>query len=90
MGTDKKPWAITQLFLLAAILILIIWSYWAVLVNLVSFILSSEDYSYGLLIPFVVAYIIYLKWPEIQKQYWRPGQEKLPAKQNLPGKKQSA
>ena len=72
MGTDKKPWAITQLFLLAAILILITWSYWAVLVNLVSFILSSEDYSYGLLIPFVVAYIIYLKWPEIQKQYWRP------------------
>jgi exosortase D (VPLPA-CTERM-specific) len=44
----------------------ILWIYWPVLYILFSDLVSSEDYSYGLLLPFVSGYIVYLKWPQIR------------------------
>lgn len=51
-----------------AILIL----YWPVLVNLFSFLATDEDFSYGLLLPLVSGYIVYLKLPQLRLQPWRP------------------
>ena len=72
MESPKKSLPITQLVFAAALLILIIWSYWPVLVILIKYIYKDDDYSFGLLIPFVVAYIVYLKWPEIRGRTWQP------------------
>jgi len=72
MESPKKSLPITQLVFAAALLILIIWSYWPVMVTLIKYLYRDDDYSFGLLIPFVVAYIVYLKWPEIQRGAWQP------------------
>ena len=50
----------------------LVWVYRPVLTNLFSRLLSSEDYSYGLLLPVVSAYVVYLKWPQIRRLPWRP------------------
>jgi exosortase D (VPLPA-CTERM-specific) len=72
MESPKKSLPITQLGLAAALLILIIWSYWPVMVNLIKYIYRNDDFSFALLIPFVAGYIVYLKWPEIQRGAWQP------------------
>ena len=46
--------------------------YWPILVDLVSQLAADEDFSYGLLLPFVSAYLIYLKWPELRREPWQP------------------
>jgi exosortase D (VPLPA-CTERM-specific) len=46
--------------------------YWPVLTSLVKQLASDEDFSYGLLLPFVSAYLVYLKWPEIRRGPWQP------------------
>lgn len=46
--------------------------YWPVLVNLFSFLATDEDFSYGLLLPLVGGYIVYLKLPQLRRQPWRP------------------
>lgn len=50
----------------------IFWFYWPILVSLTKALLANEDYSFGLLLPFVSAYIIYLKWPQIRRGPWQP------------------
>jgi len=62
------PVIVLQLCLVLAL----IWAYWPVLTNLFSRLLTSEDYSYGLLLPVVSAYVVYLKWPQIRRLPWRP------------------
>ena len=42
--------------------------YWPVLFNLVSQLATDEDFSYGLLLPLVSAYLVYLKWPELRRE----------------------
>lgn len=49
-----------------------LWFYWPILVSLTKALLASEDYSFGLLLPFVSAYIVYLKWPQIRRGPWQP------------------
>ena len=49
-----------------------LWFYWPILVSLTKALLASEDYSFGLLLPLVSAYIIYLKWPQIRRGPWQP------------------
>jgi exosortase D (VPLPA-CTERM-specific) len=62
-----------SLSILAAVLVLgIFLIYLPVLLNLVSRLAGDEDYSYGLLLPLVSAYIVYLKWPQIRSYHWRP------------------
>ena len=56
----------------ALIVLLLIWFYWPVLTSLANSLTVSEDYSFGLLLPFVSAYIVYLKWPKLRSQAWQP------------------
>jgi exosortase D (VPLPA-CTERM-specific) len=58
--------------LVACLVIALVWAYGQVLFNLSKSLLNSEDYSYGLLLPLVSGYIIYLKWPEIRRIAWQP------------------
>lgn len=46
--------------------------YWPVLTRLLIYLSNNDDYSYGLIIPFVSAYIIYQKWPQIQQTPKQP------------------
>jgi hypothetical protein len=55
-------------FLLAGAML---WFYWPILVSLTKVLLTSEDYSFGLLLPLVSVYIIYLKWPQIRRGPWQ-------------------
>ena len=54
------------------LVILMIWSYWPVLIRLLSYLSTSDDYSYGLIIPLISAYIVYLKWPQVKQRNWQP------------------
>ena len=51
--------------------IAVLWLYWPVLSRLILNIAESEDYSYGLLLPLVSAYVVYLKWPLLRRQAWQ-------------------
>lgn len=50
----------------------LIFFYWPVLCILGDRIANDENYSFGLLLPFVIVYIIYCKWPQIQQTVFRP------------------
>lgn len=50
----------------------VLYLYWPVLAKLISNLAHSEDDSFGLLLPLVSGYIIYLKWPEIRRRPWQP------------------
>jgi exosortase D (VPLPA-CTERM-specific) len=70
---DKAKYQFSlQAMLEAAIVVALIWFYWPVLAKLVNYLASSEDYSYGLLIPVVSVYIVYTKLPEIRRESWQP------------------
>ena len=56
----------------SALLIVILYMYWHDLANLIVGILDNEDFSYCILLPLVSGYIVYLKWPQIRQQPWRP------------------
>ena len=68
----NKSVPLFQIGLAASIVIILIWFYWPDLVNLAKQLTNSEDYSFGLLLPLVSGYIVYLKWPQIRSQPWRP------------------
>jgi exosortase D (VPLPA-CTERM-specific) len=57
---------------MAAVTIAVLWFYWPILTNWVKQLANSDDYSYGLLLPCVSAYIVYLKLPDIRKSLWQP------------------
>lgn len=50
----------------------ILWFYWPNLVKLANALTTNEDYSFGLLLPLVSGYIVYLKWPQIRQHVWQP------------------
>jgi ABC-type xylose transport system permease subunit len=54
------------------LVVLMIWSYWPVIKRLLIYLSASDDYSYGLIIPLISAYIFYLKWPQVKKRNWQP------------------
>ncbi len=56
----------------ASLLIALVWAYWPLLTGLAGQLLRDEDYSFGLLLPLVSGYIVYLKWPQIRQISWRP------------------
>jgi exosortase D (VPLPA-CTERM-specific) len=56
---------------MAALATAVLWFYWPILTKLVTHLCHSEDFSYGLLLPFVIGYIVYLKLPDIRKSLWR-------------------
>jgi exosortase D (VPLPA-CTERM-specific) len=49
----------------------LLYLYWPVLSRLILSLADSEDYSYGLLLPLVSGYIVYLKLPRLRAG-WRP------------------
>jgi exosortase D (VPLPA-CTERM-specific) len=56
----------------AALALGILGLYWGVLVDLAVKLAQDEDYSFGLLLPFVSIYIVYTKWPQVRSLPWRP------------------
>lgn len=58
--------------ILISLALIITWFYWPVIIVTFKRISHSEDYSYGLLLPFVSGYIIYLKWPVLRNHNWQP------------------
>jgi len=58
--------------------VLLLWFYWATLANLFYQLYTDENYSFGLLLPLVSGYIIYLKWPQLRKASWEPSWFGLP------------
>lgn len=54
-----------------ALLTVLIWFYWPVLVRLGKD-LGNEDNSYALLLPLVSVYVAYLKWPKLSGEQLRP------------------
>lgn len=73
MTVKETPLILYKPFILPIILIIgVLWLYLPILTNLFSDLTTNEDYSFGLLLPFVSGYIIYLKWPQIRNVVWRP------------------
>ena len=71
MVKSKYHFAIQWLFLIILVL-MVVWFYWPVLKFTSGWLIGNEDYSYGLLIPFVSGFIIYLKWSQLQQPNWHP------------------
>jgi exosortase D (VPLPA-CTERM-specific) len=69
---QSKLIARLPLILLAVIALLLLWFYWPVLVSLGNSLLASEDYSFGLLLPLVSGYLVYLKWAKLRQRTWQP------------------
>ncbi len=72
MRSDSRSRPLVYFILMALIVLGISLIYAPILLNLVRRLASDEDYSYGLLLPLVSAYIIYLKWPRIRHYQWEP------------------
>ncbi|MGO8763476.1 MAG: exosortase C-terminal domain/associated protein EpsI [Desulfobaccales bacterium] len=72
MEAKTKSFSLIPLISAVVLLSVLVWSYWPILVTLIKYLYRDDDYSFGLLIPFVVAYIVHLKWPEIQQKAWQP------------------
>jgi exosortase D (VPLPA-CTERM-specific) len=60
-----------QLIIGAITFFALIWFYWPVLFSLANSLTTNEDYSFGLLLPFVSGYIVYLKWPKLRQRTWQ-------------------
>jgi len=74
MPNDMRNRVITHLPLIAGLLlsVALLWLYWPILSKLFLSLAESEDFSYGLLLPLVSGYIVYLKWPQLRRQSWQP------------------
>jgi exosortase D (VPLPA-CTERM-specific) len=55
----------------ATLLFILLWFYWSLFYILWNQIYGNEDFSYGLLLPLVSLYIVYLKWPTIRQCSWQ-------------------
>ncbi len=70
---NEKSFILSAPFIFSIILIIgFLWIYFPILTNLFSELATNEDYSFGLLLPFVSGYIVYLKWPQLLAGPWRP------------------
>ena len=72
MDANTKPLSLFQLILVATLSLGIFWIYGPLLVGLLVWVARDEDFSYGLLLPLVSVYMIYLKIPELRRRPWRP------------------
>jgi exosortase D (VPLPA-CTERM-specific) len=73
MELSKNRASFTFQIVLGSILVLsILWFYRSTLLILANALTTSEDYSFGLLLPLVSCYIVYLKWPKISQSAWQP------------------
>lgn len=72
MRLTNKSLPVFPLVVGTILAVVILWFYCPTLSLLTKQLTESEDYSFGLLIPFVVGYIVYLKWPQIRRLPWQP------------------
>jgi exosortase D (VPLPA-CTERM-specific) len=72
MTTKTRSPHLLPIILGTIITIGILWLYYYPLSLVAEQVAESEDYSFGLLLPLVAAYITYLKWPEIRRTPRRP------------------
>ena len=57
---------------MAVLALAVLWFYWPLLAKLFWDLAENEDYAFGLLMPLVSGYIVYLKLPQIRSYLWRP------------------
>ncbi|AEB08133.1 VPLPA-CTERM-specific exosortase XrtD [Desulfobacca acetoxidans] len=69
---NNKSSAVYPLSSLAILGAITIWFYWPILSRMFLYLFHNDDYSYGLLLPLVSAYLVYQKWPRIRGTSWRP------------------
>jgi len=67
-----KHHSFINLILALSLFALLVWLYKGVLFTLFRTLIVNEDYSYGLLLPFVSFYIVYLNWPNIKSSLGKP------------------
>lgn len=70
--TTSKIYAYLPFVAGLALAVGLAWLYWPILSRLVISAAEDEDYSYGLLLPLVSGYIVYLKWPQLRHRQWHP------------------
>jgi exosortase D (VPLPA-CTERM-specific) len=51
----------------ACLAITLLWAYWPVFNYLCKKLLADDDYSFGILLPLVSGYIVYLKWAQLRQ-----------------------
>ena len=62
----------TSVILGLLLFLALLWAYWPVFELLATKLLENEDFSYGLLLPLVSGYLVYLKWPQIRNLSLQP------------------
>ena len=72
MANEDKTFSRLIPVTMAVLALAVLWFYWPVLAKLFGDLAENEDYSFGLLLPLVSGYIIYLKLPQIRSYLWRP------------------
>ncbi len=72
MPSETKSLRLFHLIAPATLALALLWLYWPVLIGLIERVSADEDFSYGLLLPLVSGYIVYLKWPKLRSQPWQP------------------
>src|SRR4030042_3142413 len=72
MANEDKAFSRLIPITMAVLALAVLWFYWSVLANLFGDLAENEDYSFGLLLPLVSGYIVYLKLPPIRTYLWRP------------------
>ncbi len=72
MANKDRVYTLLVQITMAVLVMAVLWYYWPVLSVLFMNLVESEDYSYGLLLPLVSGYLVYLKWPQIRGLLWRP------------------
>lgn len=72
MAHEAKPSSRLIPVTIAVLAVAVLWFYWPVLAKLFGDLAENEDYSFGLLLPLVSGYIVYLKLPQIRSYLWRP------------------
>ena len=61
MANKDKAFSLLIPVTMAVLAIAVLWFYWPVLAKLFVNLVESEDYSFGLLLPLVSGYIVYLE-----------------------------
>lgn len=60
------------MFTVVALAAVLLWSYWPTLHELIAFWQINQDYSAGMLVPFVAIYLVWIRRKELAAHLWRP------------------
>jgi exosortase D (VPLPA-CTERM-specific) len=71
MSSKNNAYMVLDYLLGGVLISTFLWFYWPTLTKLTGQLISDENYSFGLLLPLVSAYIIYLKLPQLRNIVWQ-------------------